>query len=185
MSRNSENVKNWRKRTKRIIVEAMGGECQCCGYSRCIEALELHHIDPSKKELSFGKIRANPRTLTVIVNELKKCILLCAICHREVHVGVRELPEIYHTLDETKLISRHDELKKEKEKSIDKVRFSKNKPVVQKFFLTPEEARSILHSQFGGNYRAMGRSYGVSDNTIRKRINKLNGRLIALGATSF
>lgn len=184
MSDQSEKVKRWRKRTKRIIVDAMGGKCQCCNYSKCDDSLELHHIDPSQKEMSFGKIRANPVALKKLSEELKKCILLCANCHREVHAGVTDIPEKYCVLDESKLLSRNEELRKEKEKSLDDSRFTKNKPVVQKFFLTPEEAHSILHSQFGGNYRAMGRSYGVSDNTIRKRINKLNGRLIALGATS-
>lgn len=101
MANKSEYVKKWRRETKQRIIDAMGGKCQICGYSRCINALELHHIDPSKKEICFGTIRANPKQWNKIVEELRKCVLLCAVCHREIHAGFVELPIDYKTFDET------------------------------------------------------------------------------------
>lgn len=98
---NSDKVKDWRKNTKIRIVNAMGGCCQICGYDKCNNALELHHIDPAQKELSFSKIRANPKSWITIVEELKKSILLCANCHREIHAGIVELPETYAIFDES------------------------------------------------------------------------------------
>lgn len=95
----SQAVKNWRSNTKARIVEAMGGCCQICNYNKCNNALELHHIDPTQKELSFSKIRANPISWEKIVEELKKSVLLCSNCHKEVHAGVTNLPETYATFN--------------------------------------------------------------------------------------
>src|SRR5271166_4468983 len=97
--RTSRGVKNWRNKTKEIIVEVMGGCCQICKYSKCNRALELHHINPSQKELSFGKIRANPVTIKRIAEELKKCILLCSNCHKEIDCNVVSLPSEYVKFD--------------------------------------------------------------------------------------
>lgn len=97
----SEYVKNWRRNTKEKIVQSMGGCCQIpsCGYFRCQDALELHHIDPTQKELSFAKIRANPKSIQKIYEELKKCILLCSNCHKEIHANLIELPDNYSKVD--------------------------------------------------------------------------------------
>lgn len=62
----------------------MGDECQICGYKRSLNALELHHINPQEKEFIFDRIRSWDKNM----EELKKCILVCANCHREIHVGL-------------------------------------------------------------------------------------------------
>ena len=100
MSINSEAVKKHRNKVKSLIVESMGGSCQICGYDKCFTALDLHHIDSSEKDFSFGAIRANPKSWEKIVNELKKCILLCANCHRELHSNVTQIPEKFATFNE-------------------------------------------------------------------------------------
>lgn len=87
MSKQSEAVVSWRNRTKQRIVESMGGKCVICGYSKNTAALELHHLDKTKKLFSFGSIRANPIAWSKICEELKKCILVCANCHREIETG--------------------------------------------------------------------------------------------------
>ena len=101
MSKASEAVKKWRKDTKKRIVDSMGGKCQCCGYSACLDSLDLHHIDPSKKELSFGAIRSSPVAWPKIVEELKKCVLVCRNCHGEIHAKTRILPENAASFDES------------------------------------------------------------------------------------
>jgi len=63
-------------------------------YNKCNEALELHHIDRDTKKLSFGKVIANPKKWAIILEEAKKCVLLCSNCHKEVHFGYCELPTI-------------------------------------------------------------------------------------------
>ena len=81
----SEKVKKWRHETKKRIIESMGGKCQICGYNKCDSALDLHHINPEEKEISLASIRANPKSWSLIVAELRKCVLICANCHREEH----------------------------------------------------------------------------------------------------
>ena len=85
-----ENVKNFRARLKERAVYVMGEKCQCCGYNKCIQALEFHHINPEEKEFSFGN--NTNRSWKDTREELKKCILLCANCHRGVHAGYLKLP---------------------------------------------------------------------------------------------
>jgi len=109
MSENSERVKKWRKNTKKRIIKAMGGKCVCCGYSRCDEALELHHLQGNKKDFGFGSIRANPVSWEKIVKELRKCVLICCLCHRELHNGLRKLPEKVDYFDEK--YSRYEEVR--------------------------------------------------------------------------
>ena len=83
------NVKSWRKRTKELLVEYKGGKCEFCGYDKCIEALEFHHIDESTKE--FG-LSGSTKSLEKQKVEADKCYMLCANCHRELHAGFT----IYH-----------------------------------------------------------------------------------------
>ena len=78
-----KNVGTWRKRTKELLVEYKGGECEFCGYNKCIEALEFHHIDPTKKDFGIGD--GSSRKWDSLKIELDKCLILCANCHRELH----------------------------------------------------------------------------------------------------
>lgn len=81
-----QHVKSSRQHTKERIVRALGGKCALCGYDKCFSALEVHHVDPSKKDFT---IAANTnRAYEQISSEIRKCILLCANCHREVHAGL-------------------------------------------------------------------------------------------------
>ncbi len=92
MSKNSEAVKSWRYRTKARLVEAMGGKCVCCDYHRCNRALEFHHRNPDEKDSGLGDIRATIRSWKRIVEEAKKCVLVCSVCHAEIHDGIRSVP---------------------------------------------------------------------------------------------
>lgn len=60
-----------------------GGKCQKCGYDKCVNALEFHHRDPTSKEVDWRKMQR--RSWAGVKEELDKCDLLCANCHREVH----------------------------------------------------------------------------------------------------
>ena len=100
VSKSSDAVKKWRNETKKRMVESMGGKCSICNYNKSIVALEFHHIDPSVKEHALGNVRANPKSWNIIADELRKCILLCSNCHREIHDGSTILPEIYPQFNE-------------------------------------------------------------------------------------
>ena len=99
MSISSTYVKTWRQNVKKRMVQALGGKCIICGYDHCMEAMDFHHIDPSEKDFGLGSTRANIKSWDSIVSEIKKCVLLCARCHREVHAGIIAVPEIIPTFD--------------------------------------------------------------------------------------
>ena len=80
----SYQTKRWKQRKTDAIAQ-LGGACCKCGYNKCEAALEFHHVDPSTKELEWTKMRL--LGAVKLQEELGKCILLCANCHRELHHG--------------------------------------------------------------------------------------------------
>ena len=71
-----------------MAVERGGGQCQICGYSRCKQALEFHHLKPDEKLFCIG---TTGRSWEQVATEVDKCILLCSNCHREVEYGLVNL----------------------------------------------------------------------------------------------
>lgn len=61
-----------------------------CDYSRCLSALEFHHLDPTKKDFIISRCFSLKKAKL----ELDKCILLCSNCHREVHAGVSIISKV-------------------------------------------------------------------------------------------
>jgi hypothetical protein len=82
------------------MVEAFGGCCANCGYNKCKRSLDFHHIDPSQKDLNIGSFQV--MNFDTLAHEAKKCVMLCANCHREVHEGVTELPKNFTQFDAEK-----------------------------------------------------------------------------------
>jgi hypothetical protein len=69
------------------ILEKLGGKCSniCCNFSKWKSSLDVHHPDPSKKDISFSSIRYWTRSK--IDKELVNCVLLCKNCHAAYHSG--------------------------------------------------------------------------------------------------
>ena len=80
----SDRVSKRRRKVKEILVEYKGGECELCGYKKCIAALEFHHRDPSQKDFGIGS-NGNTLKLNRMKQEVDKCILVCSNCHKEIH----------------------------------------------------------------------------------------------------
>jgi hypothetical protein len=70
-----KDIKEW--------VDSLKTKCAKCGYNRCIEALEFHHKDSNDKVRSISRMMRNNWGRKRILTEIKKCIILCANCHRE------------------------------------------------------------------------------------------------------
>lgn len=82
----NEMTKERGKRNKETYTQYKGGKCEKCGYDDCIDALDFHHVDPEKKDISFRSIRY--WGLEKAKKELDNCKLLCCRCHRELHAGL-------------------------------------------------------------------------------------------------
>ena len=85
-------VRKRRRKVRLMAVEYKGGKCSRCGYSRCIEALEFHHLDSSQKDFGMSQ-DGYTRSWERVRQELDKCVLLCANCHRELHASSQLLRE--------------------------------------------------------------------------------------------
>lgn len=88
----SEAVSFRRKKVMLEIKTMFGGKCTECGYNKCLEALDFHHLDPEKKEFEVNSALTISKAR--MVEEAKKCILLCANCHRELHARERCIEEV-------------------------------------------------------------------------------------------
>lgn len=71
-----------RRNIKDKAVEYLGGVCEDCGVKDHSCIYDFHHEDPDKKDFAVGK---QAKAFKNIKDELDKCILLCANCHRKRH----------------------------------------------------------------------------------------------------
>lgn len=89
--RNKKNSAKYRKKARQQFkekslliknrwIQFLGGKCSSCGST---QNLEFHHKDPRTKEMNLGNSWTHdPKKVEA---EVKKCILLCKKCHRELH----------------------------------------------------------------------------------------------------
>ena len=61
------------------------GSCSSCGYNKNVSALHFHHKDYKAKEFKLDLRVLSNRRWEVILEEVKKCEILCANCHAEIH----------------------------------------------------------------------------------------------------
>jgi hypothetical protein len=145
-------VNKRRKILKLKSIEYKGGSCSRCNYSKCIEALEFHHTDPSQKDFSISH-DGHTRSWDKIKYELDKCILVCANCHREVHFEERN--KVQYTLKDAEKI---------KEVNLECVHCKKS------FSLRPSEAKDRLYCS-NNCFQISHRK--VSDRPTKEELEKL------------
>ena len=81
---NYECVKTHRHNVKEELVKYKGGKCEICGYDKCLGALDFHHLDPRQKDFAISNSNIY-KNFDKLKEEVDKCILVCANCHREIH----------------------------------------------------------------------------------------------------
>lgn len=165
---------------KQEIVYTMGEKCQLCGYDKCIQALECHHIIPSEKDTDFKNLCQNWEKIRL---ELEKCILVCANCHREIHTNILK----YKDLKSSFIKERADEISLK----LNKLKTHKTRHCINCGAIISFNAKRCLkcHSYFQRKverpsyeqllndrktmtFSAMGIKYNVSSTAIRKWIKK-------------
>ena len=152
---------------KMEAIKLMGGKCVICGYCKNYAAMEFHHLDPSVKEMTWVKAREMKWNKTI--EELKKCVLLCANCHRETHnpdaslIQTREAnPLLTNTLKPTgKCPNCQTDVYNTKHCSVQCAAASKRKVDRP----TRDELKKLLEKH---NFSQLGIMFGVTDSSIRK-----------------
>jgi hypothetical protein len=74
------------KEFKRKCWEYKGKQCQnpnCPAPIRDLKSYDFHHLDPKQKSFEISKVRSL-RFDERVIEELDKCLMLCACCHREI-----------------------------------------------------------------------------------------------------
>ena len=85
-------VSKRRKKIREMAIDYKGGKCSICGYSRCKQSLEFHHLDNYGKDFGISE-KGYSRAWLKVKQEIDKCIIVCANCHREIHAGITQLPK--------------------------------------------------------------------------------------------
>jgi hypothetical protein len=83
----SEYLKRKRNFYRKKLVEMFGSRCEICGYCKCLQALEFHHRDKKTKRFKLSGIDLTTRPFRELIEEAKKCQLLCANHHAEIEAG--------------------------------------------------------------------------------------------------
>lgn len=91
-SENSKYVCNHVKKRKRDLISIFSNKCCLCGFDKFQEALEFHHVNPQEKKFGITDSNAVTKSLEKQIQEVRKCVLLCANCHRGVHAGYLTIP---------------------------------------------------------------------------------------------
>jgi len=180
MSNRSEAVKKWRKATKSRLLNGMGGKCFACGYNKCETALDFHHINPSEKDFALGAARASIKNWLSLVEEVEKCVILCANCHREHHEGILNIVFLPRKFDEQ--LKNYKVI--EKEELYDLCPICQTKKSKHLITCSPEcaakKSRKVnwdmidLKTLYENNtVIKISQQLGVSDVTVHKKLKKL------------
>ena len=177
----SEATSEYRRRRKLNLIQVCGNKCNICGYDKLTGALEFHHIDPTLKQYGIAE-NGTCHDIEVDLQEIKKCILVCANCHREIHQGLYTQEQLYmyqiYNMEIAQTL-----IKQRNAVLYGTPRYCKNcgrkisygaelcsdcaaqeRRIVK---VRPDrETLKLLIQQF--NFTELGKQFGVSDNAIRK-----------------
>ena len=79
------------KKTKEWMINQFGDKCEICKKSFPWYGYDFHHINSEDKEVKISRYTKltikHLLSLPEFKEELSKCILVCAICHRKLHLN--------------------------------------------------------------------------------------------------
>ena len=178
-NRNDYKYQKLRGLTRKLyLINLRGGKCEKCPYNKNLAALDFHHKDPTKKESRLDMRHLSNSTMERIMKEFDKCLVLCANCHREEHS-----PDL--SLEKLKLIDIKNNKHILKTRTTNRpkcvdcnkqvgygIKRCKTCTSILKRKINRPDKKILIEEVKNMGYSATGRKYGVSDNSIRKWINK-------------
>ncbi len=85
-----ESVSKNRRIRKSKLISEFGNKCNICGYDKCQQALQFHHLNPEDKKFGISE-SGLCRSWDKMLQEASKCILVCANCHAEIESGITKI----------------------------------------------------------------------------------------------
>lgn len=180
----SQAVSDYRRRRKENLIKVCGSKCNICGYNKTNSALEFHHINPKEKDYAIAS-KGTCHDLEKDLQEISKCILVCANCHREIHDGLYSEEELKNYQIFNNQIAEELCLDKEKKhyycKSCGKEIGNNKYGFCNDCFLKinwetkqypdREELKTLIRNY---PFTEIGKMYRVTDNSVRKWCKKFN-----------
>ena len=189
---NKNYVPGWRARTKQRLSDAFDNKCAICGgtFPPCV--FDFHHLDPDTLVFRLSEIRKHAISWKRIVKEVRKCIMVCSNCHRQIHYNNKKIPDVVTRFNEEYAEQKKSDIPKKikpKQRRFKNAKYNLE-PCPQcggkvKFGLTycsklcseldrrkverPSQEKLMQLIKEKG-YRGTGKMFGVSDNAIRKWI---------------
>lgn len=81
--------KEIRKKRKKFFLSLFDNKCYICGYDKTPNALCFHHIDSINKSFNISGTNLE-KSISILKEEIEKCVVLCQNCHIEVHDGLHD-----------------------------------------------------------------------------------------------
>ena len=81
-----------RLENKLKAIDILGGKCSECGESFDHWVYDFHHTDPTEKVCDPGSLLH--LSWDSVYEEVRKCILVCANCHRTIHYKTNKKEEV-------------------------------------------------------------------------------------------
>tara|TARA_Y100000310_G_scaffold183260_1_gene183383 strand:+ start:281 stop:910 length:630 start_codon:yes stop_codon:yes gene_type:complete len=162
--------KRWKDR-KRKAISLMGGCCCKCGYKKDMAALQFHHLEPKEKKFVWEKMRK--MRWSSVIKELKKCILVCANCHAELHSSESNSDFSIENLADNNMLNRKITPTGKCEncnKEVYGTKFCSSSCIqIQSRKVKNRPTKASLKKMINTmTWVAIGKKYGVSDNAVRK-----------------
>lgn len=91
---NAKDVVERETRTKLDCIKYLGNVCTLCNIDGHYSIYDFHHDEPAHKDFSIRS--GGTKSFRSVINELDKCILVCANCHHEIHAAMKKVEQGYH-----------------------------------------------------------------------------------------
>ncbi len=95
----SKPVIDYRRRIKIALCSANENRCSVCGVEDDIIIYDFHHLDPTSKSFGIGSA-STTRSKRAYANEAKKCVMVCANCHRKIEKNLISQDNLQVIFDE-------------------------------------------------------------------------------------
>jgi len=176
-----EAVSRKRKQIKKDLVEYKGGKCENCGYDKCVAAMDFHHKNREEKDFAVSS-RGRTHSWKKLIEEVDKCSLLCANCHRELHENINGYKDkrtdiqkqAYKTIYKESSTSRKKAARKYNHCLVCGTDTYNNKYCsykcckLAKRKVTRPDKEELIEILKHNNWTKAAKMFGVSDNAVRK-----------------
>jgi predicted HNH restriction endonuclease len=90
LARNKRNRDRYSKIAKETVAEWKTQGCSVCGETATC-CLVAHHLEPEDKSFTIANVLNSGYSKKRLLEELIKCVCLCANCHAKVHAGLIQI----------------------------------------------------------------------------------------------